>query len=74
MPRYYFDIDDGNEIRDVVGRAMEGGDILREEALNVVADLMKIEAKDTKEAAIHLKIRDEDGNQCLVIRLICQVE
>lgn len=74
MSRYYFDIDDGNEIRDVVGRAMDGGDVLREEALTVIADLMKAEAKDAKETALRLTVRDDGGNQCLIIRLVCQIE
>lgn len=74
MRRYYFDIDDGTFIRDEVGRAMEGDDILKAEALQVAAELMKAEAKEAKETAIQLSVRDETGEQKLVIRVVCQVE
>ncbi|QDI83136.1 hypothetical protein E8E01_23335 [Methylorubrum populi] len=74
MSRYFFDINDGNLLRDEVGRDLEGGEIMRAEALQVAASLMQAEAGDAKETAFVLTVRNETGGECLRIRLVCQVE
>lgn len=74
MPRYFFDVNDGAELRDETGRDLEGGAILRAEALQVVTALMKAEAEDAKDTTLVLSVRDETGGIILKVRLACQLE
>lgn len=74
MPRYFFDVNDGTEHRDEVGRELEGGAILRAEAIQVVTALMKAEAEEAKETTLVLTVRDEAGAIPLRLRLVCQVQ
>lgn len=74
MPRYFFDIDDGVEMRDEIGRELESGAILRAEALQVAAALVIAEAQDAKETTLVLTVRDEAGATPLKVRLVSQVE
>ncbi|MBB2964710.1 DUF6894 family protein [Methylobacterium sp. R2-1] len=75
MPRYFFDVHDGTDLCDVVGREIEDNEeILCAEALQVVTQLMRAETEDAKEAALVLTVRDEKGAIPLKIRLACQVE
>ncbi|PXW49861.1 hypothetical protein [Methylobacterium sp. B4] len=74
MPRYFFDIDDGVELRDEIGRELESGAILRAEALQVAAALVTAEAQDAKETTLVLTVRDEAGATPLKVRLVNQVE
>lgn len=74
MPRYFFDVKDGVDLRDEVGREIEGGAILRAEALQVVAGLMKAEAADARETTLVLTVRDETDAVPLKVRVVCQVE
>lgn len=74
MPRYYFDLNDGSDHRDEIGRDLEGGTILRVEALRVIIRLMDAEAEDAKETTLVLTVRDEAGATPLKVRLVCQVE
>ncbi|MCE4225010.1 hypothetical protein HCU64_14715 [Methylobacterium sp. C25] len=74
MARFFFDIHDGVEVRDEIGRELEPGPILRTEALKVVARLMEAEAEDAKETTLLLTVRDSYGSIHLKIRLVCQVE
>ncbi|MEE7457561.1 hypothetical protein MPAR168_23490 [Methylorubrum populi] len=75
MPRYFFDVHDGIDVRDEVGRELEDNDaILQAEALQVVTELMKAEAADAKETALILTVRDKNGGIAFRVRLICQVE
>lgn len=74
MPRYFFDVNDGVELRDRVGRDVEGGAILRAEALQVATALMKAEAEDAKETTLVLSVRDETGAIILRVRLACQLD
>ncbi|GEP09618.1 DUF6894 family protein [Methylobacterium gnaphalii] len=74
MGRFFFDIYDGVELRDDVGRDMEDGAILRAEALKAVTHLAAAEAEDARETTLVLTVRDEGGNRRLKVRLVCQVE
>jgi hypothetical protein len=74
MPRYFFDIDDGAEHKDEIGRVLEDGPILRAEALKVVAALTVAEAEDARETTLVLSVRDEAGVPVLRVRVVCQVE
>jgi hypothetical protein len=74
MPRYFFDVNDGAEHRDEIGRELEAGAILRAEALQVATALMKAEADDAKETTLVLSVRDVNADTRLRIRLVCQVE
>lgn len=74
MPRYFFDVNDGFELRDEIGRELEGGAILRSEALQVVTALMKAEADEARETTLTLSVRDATGAIPLRVRLACQVQ
>lgn len=74
MPRYFFDVNDGAEMRDDIGRELEAGEELRAEALKVVTKLMAAEAEDAKETTLVLTVRDATAAIPLKIRLVCQVE
>ena len=74
MPRYFFDIHDGIEFRDDIGRQLEGGDILRLEALRVATTLLAAESAESREMTLVLTVRDESGGTAMRIRLVCQVE
>ncbi|WP_238231944.1 DUF6894 family protein [Methylobacterium thuringiense] len=74
MPRYYFDVTDGTEIRDEIGRELEEGSILRAETLQTAARLLIAEAEDSKETTLVLTVRDEANAIPLRVRLACQLE
>ncbi|GLS44468.1 DUF6894 family protein [Methylobacterium brachythecii] len=74
MPRYFFDVHDGVDLRDEIGRDLESGSILRAEALKVVTALMAAEADDARETTLVLTVRDAAGVTPLKVRLVCQVE
>ena len=73
MPKYFFDIHDGCAIRDDIGRNIEGGGILRAEAVKVATMLMREEAETGNETTLVLTVRDEAGGTPLTVRLVCQV-
>ena len=72
--RYFFDVNDGVQMRDEIGRVLEGGPILRAEALRVITALASAEAEDAKETTLVLSVRDEKGDIALKVRLVCQVD
>lgn len=74
MPRFYFDIHDGLDIRDDVGRELPDRAAVREEALQVATKLLAAEAADSKETTLVLTVRDETGATPLKIRLVSQIE
>ena len=74
MPRYFFDIHDGVELRDEIGRDLESGAILRAEALQAATRLVAAEAEDSKETTLILTVRDAAGAMSLKVRVVCQVE
>ena len=74
MARYFFDIYDGVECRDEIGRELENGIFVRAEALKVATQLMTAEAEDSKETTLVLTVRDEVGSTPLTLRLVCQIE
>ncbi|MCE4225591.1 hypothetical protein HCU64_17705 [Methylobacterium sp. C25] len=72
--RYYFDINDGTEVRDEIGRVLEGGEILRAEALRVITRLTAAEAEEARETTLVLAVRDQVGKTALKVRIVCQLE
>lgn len=74
MPRFFFDVHDGVDIHDEVGRELAGRDAVREEALSVAIKLLAAEAADSKETTLVLTVRDEAGETPLRIRLVSQIE
>lgn len=74
MPRYFFDIDDGLNVRDEIGREIGSADFLRREALRMITELSSAEAEDARETALVLTARAEAGTKRLKVRLVCQVE
>lgn len=74
MPRYFFDIHDGAELRDEVGREIREPIALRREALRVMTTLMAAEAEDSQDCTLVLTVRNETGEGVMTIRLVCQID
>lgn len=74
MPRYFFDLNDGTQLRDEIGRELKNRNSLRAEAIRVVTALVAAEAGDAKDTTLVLSVRDEAGFIPLKVRIACQVE
>ncbi|GEO99039.1 DUF6894 family protein [Methylobacterium haplocladii] len=74
MPRFYFDVHDGVDICDEVGRELPDRAAVREEALGVAIKLLAAEAAEAKEMTLILTVRDQSGATPLKIRLVSQIE
>ena len=74
MPRYFFDIHDGVELRDDVGREIAEPLALRQEALRVMTTLMAAEAEDSQDCTLVLSVRNGAGERVMTIRLVCQID
>ncbi|GJE54820.1 MULTISPECIES: DUF6894 family protein [Methylobacterium] len=74
MPRYFFDVNDGTEHRDEIGRELKGCADMKSEALRVIAALLAAEAEDAKDAMLVLSVRIATGAITLKVRMACQVE
>lgn len=74
MPRYFFDISDGTDLRDEVGREISEPLALRREALRVMTALMAAEAEDSQDCTLVLTVRNGNGDGVMTIRLVCQID
>lgn len=74
MARYFFDIHDGAEIHDDIGREVENRHMLRQEALTVITGLAAAEGEDCDGYTIVLKVRNEAGSTALTLRMVVQVD
>lgn len=74
MPRYYFDIHDGFELRDDVGRDIKDLRAARTEALTVITGLAAAEGEDSDGYTIVLDVWDEAGANVLTVRMVCQLD
>ncbi len=74
MSRFYFDMNDGVDIRDDVGRDLADTVAARAEALAVAIKLLAAEAADAKDTTLVLTVRDETGATPIRIRLVSQIE
>lgn len=74
MARYFFDLNDGSDIPDEIGREIADLAALRREALRVMTSLTAAEAEDAKDTTLVMTVRDEAGGTPLRVRLVCQVE
>ncbi|SFL45814.1 DUF6894 family protein [Methylorubrum salsuginis] len=74
MARYFFDIHDGADLRDEVGREIGDPLALRREALRVMTALMAAEAEDSQDSTLVLTVRNETGDGVMTIRLVCQID
>ncbi len=74
MARYFFDIHDGADLRDEVGREIGDPLALRREALRVMTALMAAEAEDSQDCTLVLTVRHESGDGIMTIRLVCQID
>ena len=73
MPRYFFDMHDGAEIRDAIGREIDHPRLVRREALCVATALAAEEGEDGSACSLVLTVRDEEGGDVLSVRLVCQI-
>ena len=74
MPGYFFDINDGVDLKDEVGREIREPIALRREALRVMTALMAAEAEDSQDCTLVLTVRNESGDGVMTIRLVCQID
>lgn len=74
MPRYFFDINDGTDLQDEVGREIRDPLALRREALRVMTTLMAAEAEDSQDCTLVLTVRNGSGDSVMTIRLVCQID
>ncbi len=74
MSRYFFDIHDGVDLRDEVGREIGDPLALRREALRVMTSLMAAEAEDSQDSTLVLTVRNETDDVVMTIRLVCQID
>lgn len=70
MPRYFFDMKDGSDIKDLEGREIDGGlDMLRQEAIEDARALISQAAlSGTDISDRRFEISDDLGNVLLVVR------
>jgi len=74
MPRYFFDIDDGIEIIDEIGREVLDAQQARYEAYKVIGDLLTAEGEDSDGLTLIPNIRDGKGRTVMTIRSVIQIE
>jgi hypothetical protein len=73
MPRYYFDIDDGDRvIPDAEGTEMATVQEARAKALHMLGDIAKTEMQDDNRSQQRIRIRDESGHAVLTVSLFVQ--
>lgn len=73
MARYFFDVHDGQDVTDRVGRDIADRQTLRQESLSVVTRKAADDARDGKPCAVVLNVRDDRGQAVLTVNLVCQV-
>ncbi|GLS46232.1 DUF6894 family protein [Methylobacterium brachythecii] len=74
MPRYFFDVHDGVEVRDDVGRVFADQEGARREALQLAADYAKVVENLSASGLLVVTVRSEAGETVAVVRLICQID
>ena len=63
MPRYFFDIHDGEDLTvDQIGLQCASEKDVRNEAIKALPDIAKDELPDGPERCFWVKVRDETGN------------
>jgi hypothetical protein len=63
LPRYYFDVQDGNTLHvDDVGQVLDGPEAAFSEAMAVLSELAQQASPDGREQALTSTVRDEAGN------------
>ena len=64
MPRYYFDVQDGNTWHvDEVGEVLDGPEAAFREAMGLLSELAHQGPPDARERALTSIVRDADGNR-----------
>jgi hypothetical protein len=70
MPRYFFDIDDGERSsRDSVGTELADREAVRREATGILPDVAREELPDGNERIFACSVRDESGKVIFVAKL-----
>lgn len=63
MPRYYFDVQDGNTLHvDDVGEVLDGPEAAFSEAMGLLSELAQQVPSNGRERALTSTVRDEAGN------------
>ena len=64
MPRYFFDVDDGDrKVRDEVGMELIGDDSAMHEGLRLLQTLADLRQSEKRPGSAYMKIRRWDGFQ-----------
>lgn len=75
MPRYYFDIDDGERhSADGIGTDLPDREAVRREATGILPDVAREELPDGNERVFSCSVRDESGAVIFVARLTLKAE
>ncbi|GLS46978.1 DUF6894 family protein [Methylobacterium brachythecii] len=72
MPRYFFDINEGDEIRDYVSKELPGEDAARHEGYGIAAKVASDPMSLLMGGAIMVTVRDSPSSIATVIRMVCQ--
>ncbi|MCE4224705.1 hypothetical protein HCU64_13150 [Methylobacterium sp. C25] len=74
MPRYFFDVHDGVDVRDDAGRELEGPEAARQEAVRLAAEYAKDVENLSAGGLLVVTVRDGSGTTVTTVRLICQID
>ena len=75
MPRYYFDIRDGEHVqKDNEGTVLPGLANARVQAVRMLPDLAEDEMLDRDQREVAIEVKDENGRPLLTVRLSLAVE
>ena len=73
MPRYFFDLDDGERVtRDGEGTECSDPQAARAQALQMLGEIAKAEMRDDDRSQQRIHIRDESGTTAFTVSLFVQ--
>jgi hypothetical protein len=73
MPRYYFDLDDGERVTpDANGTELADLQTARAQALHMLGEIAKAEMRQDNRSQERIHVRDESGSTALTVTLFVQ--
>lgn len=69
MPHYFFDVENGNAVRDYIGRDMTGLQDAKKEADRALSDAVKEDFSGSPRRNMAINVRDEAGVVVLRVSL-----
>jgi hypothetical protein len=74
MPRYFFDIHDGVDVRDDVGKEFPNSEAARQEAVQLASEYAQFPDNLSASGLLIVSARDLAGSTITTVRLVCQIE